>query len=398
MRILYALNTFRPHIDGVSISIERQATGMADRGHSVAIVAPSPTFTNYVETGQRYCLYRLRAIPVHTSRRLLPLLSRRGVEWALRDFRPDAVVVSVPFLLSRTVGDVARVRGYPVVGITSMMPEWFYYNLVPLRPVTRFLNGSLWRLITDYYNRCDHVVGVTATALKFLSDHGLRRPASVISNGVPLDVFHPRPRDERLARSLGIPKKPTVLYLGRLDAEKCMDVWVQAIPRVLQKIDAHFIIGGDGTERTMLERMVRDLGVAPFVSFVGFRSDDEYPSVFSLADVFAISSPVELQSIVTLEAAASGLPIVAASAGALPELVQDGVNGRLFAASDAGGMADAIVDVLADAPRRQGMGVAARLIATQHDICASLNRYEDVYERVVGQRVVVPRRAAHVLG
>jgi len=399
MRILYALNTFRPHIDGVCVSIERQAIGLASRGHAVAIVAPSPTFRDDVEDGPGYRLYRLRAVSIDGSRRRrLPLLSGHGVTSALREFQPDAVVVGVPFLLSRTVGQMARSQGYPVIGITSMMPEWFYYNVTPFRPVARLLNRSLWRWITNYYNQCDHVVGVTATALKFLTDHGLNRPASVISNGVPLDVFAPRPRDRELATRLGIPPKPTVLYVGRLDAEKCMHVLVQAVRRVRERVDAHFIIGGEGTERLALEREVASLGLAPFVSFVGFLPEDEYPSIFSLADVFAISSPVELQSIVTLEAAASGLPIVAARAGALPELVHDGENGRLFTAADPRAMADAIVDVLLDSARRHALGDAARLVAAQHDFGVTLDRYERLYERVACQRVVAPRTAAQAIG
>lgn len=392
MRILYALNSFRPQIDGVSVSIERQATGLAARGHAVAVVAPSPTFADYVETDPRFRLYWLRAVHVDASRRRIPVLSGRGVGEALRDFQPDIVVVSVPFLLSRTVSTIARARGYRVVGVTSMMPEWFYYNLTVFRPLVRALQHGLWRLITSYYNQCDHVVGVTATALRFLRDHGLSRPSSVISNGVPLDVFRPRPRAEGLARRLGIPNKPTVLYTGRLDAEKCMSIWVRAIPRILDRLDAHFVIGGEGTERPHLERLAQGLGVASHVSFIGFRPDDEYPAVFSLADVFAISSPVELQSIVTLEAAASGLPIVAVRAGALPELVRDGENGRLFTLNDPADLAASVIDVLSDSDRRRAMGEEARRTATQHDFARSLDQYERLYEELLCREVGVPSR------
>lgn len=394
MRILYALNTFRPHIDGVSVSIERQATSLAARGYDVAIVAPSSTFTSSVESVAGYRLYRVRAMPIDGARHRVPILPGQGARWALHDFQPDTVVVSVPFLLSRAVCQIAHAQRYPLVGITSMMPEWFYYNVAPCRPLARILNHGLWRLITSYYNRCDHVVGVTGTALKLLTDHGLRRPSSVISNGVSLQVFAPRGRDEDLARRLGIPRKPTVLYVGRLDAEKCMQVWVNAIPRILEHVDAHFIIGGDGAERASLEQMVDRLGITSRVSFVGFLSEEQYPSIFSLADVFAISSPVELQSIVTLEAAASGLPIVAAKAGALPEFVHDGENGRLFAASDPTGMAGAVVELLRDPIRRKALGDGARRGANRHDFALTIEGYERLFERVGRVTPLVPESAA----
>jgi len=398
MRILYALNTFRPHIDGVSISIERQASGLASRGHDVAVVAPSPSFADSVESVDGYRVYRVRALAIDGAHHRVPILPGRAATWALNDFLPNTVVVSVPFLLSRAVCHIAHAQGYPIVGITSMMPEWFYYNVAPIRPLARLINDSLWRLITRYYNRCDHVVGVTGTALKFLVDHGLRRPSSVISNGVPLHVFAPRPRDDELARLLGIPRKPTVLYVGRLDAEKCMRVWVRAIPHVLDRIDAHFIIGGDGTERASLEQMVNRLGIASRVTFIGFLRPDQYPSIFSLADVFAISSPVELQSIVTLEAAASGLPIVAARAGALPELVLEGENGCLFTASDPVDMARAVVQVLGNPTQREAFGAGALRAAKRHDFARTLDGYEQLFERVGCETLRVSETAAPAIG
>ncbi len=390
MRILFALNTFRPYIDGVGVSIERQAIGLASRGHQIAIVAPSERLTSYVESTPAYRVYRVRAVSVAGQHRRVPLLPGRGVARALHDFRPDAVVVSLPFLLSRATWHAARDRGYPLVGITSMMPEWFFYNLGTLRPFARLLRDGLWRLITDYYNRCDHVVGVTETALGFLLRHGLRQPASVISNGVPLDLFHPRPRDGRLAARWRLPDKPTVLYTGRLDAEKCMAVWIRAIPRVRERIDAHFVVGGDGGERRALESLASHLGVSQAVSFVGFQPDADYPHLFSLADVFAITSPAELQSVVTLEAAASGLPIVAARAGALPELVREGTNGHLFPVGDVDQLASAIVDVLSNEGRRRAMGTASRQIAAEHSLERTLDRFEWLYQEVVDLRASRP--------
>jgi glycosyltransferase involved in cell wall biosynthesis len=385
MRILFALNTFRPYIDGVGVTVERQAIGLASRGHEVGIIAPSPTSRSYVETTTTYRVYRCRSVPFGAPYRRVAWLPGAGVERALGDFRPDLAVVSLPFLLSRAVWGRARVHSVPLVGITSMMPEWVYYNFATVRSIAPLIDGYLWRWITDYYGQCDHVVGVSETALRLLTKRGLCTPASVISNGVQLDRFCPRPRDRQLAERLKLPNKLTILYAGRLDPEKCMDVWVRAIPRVLEQVDAHFVIGGEGTDRPALERQVSALGLSSSVTFVGFQRDDDYPSLFSLADVFAITSPSELQSVVTLEAAASGLPIIAVHAGALPELVRDGENGYLVPVGDSGGLALALTRVLLDPSRRYAMGVASRRIASPHDFRRSLDDYERLY-REVAQR------------
>ena len=123
MRILFALNAFRPLIDGVGISIERQANALADRGHQIAILAPATRFANTVDRFPNYRLYRFRAIPLPNRRQRMPLLPGPGVTRALDDFRPDVVVVNQPFLLSRATWHAARIRGIPLVGIISMMPK-----------------------------------------------------------------------------------------------------------------------------------------------------------------------------------------------------------------------------------------------------------------------------------
>ena len=386
MRILYALNAFRPLIDGVTISIERQALGLVARGHAVAIVAPGSSFSDYTEVGPGYRIYRLRAISVAGQRRRVSLLPSRAIAAALADFQPDVVVVSAPFLLSRAMRESAHRHGYPVVGITSVMPEWFDYNVGPIRPLGRLFRDGLWRVITAYYNRCDHVVAVTRTALRYLTDHGLRRPASVISNGVPIDRFRPRKRQDELARRLGIPEKPTVLYTGRLDPEKCMDVWMRAVPRVRRMLDAHFVIGGDGVMRRGLERMAERAGIRHAVTFVGFLPDEDYAEIFSLADVFAITSPVELQSVVILEAAASGLPVVGVRAGALPEFIRQGENGCLVAPGDDSALAEALIELLSRPADRLRMGQAARAAALTHDLDHTIDQYERLYSAIARPR------------
>jgi glycosyltransferase involved in cell wall biosynthesis len=385
MRILLSLNTARPHIDGVGISLERHAYGLARRGHAVALVAPAPRIASYDESVGGYRAYRIRTVPYDAHHRRFPLFPDGPIERALRDFRPEVVVVSLPFLVSRATWRVARRHGLPVVGITSVMPEWFYYNVPFVQPVARLLEGPIWRYIASYYNNCDHVVGVSETALRLLRDRGLNRPATVISNGVPTSKFLPRPADRGLAAKLSLPMKPTILYAGRLDAEKCVDVLIRAIPRVLAAVDAHFIIGGDGGDRRSLEEMALRLGVAKSISFVGFLPDDVYVRLFSLADAFAIASPAELQSVVTLEAMASGLPIVAAKAGALPDLVVPGLNGFLFPQGDHETLAKALQRVLLDRDTRRRMGEASRQIALDHDLTLTLDRYEETYDAVVAR-------------
>lgn len=118
------------------------------------------------------------------------------------------------------------------------------------------------------------------------------------------------------------------------------------------------------------------------MSFLGFVPDETLPQVYAAGDVFAMPGVAELQSIATLEAMASGLPIVAADAMALPHLVRPGENGHLFQPGDVQELARHLGALLASPRLRATMGAASRSIALTHDHQASLTRFERIYQEV----------------
>jgi glycosyltransferase involved in cell wall biosynthesis len=119
-----------------------------------------------------------------------------------------------------------------------------------------------------------------------------------------------------------------------------------------------------------------------FVEFTGYVSDAELTEVYQSAALYAISSRVELQSISTLEAMASGLPVVAVDGGALPELVATGLNGTLVPAGDAQAFGRAIAEIILDPDRRNAMGRTSRLVAEGHSMTKMVGQYEDLFDRV----------------
>jgi glycosyltransferase involved in cell wall biosynthesis len=123
--------------------------------------------------------------------------------------------------------------------------------------------------------------------------------------------------------------------------------------------------------------------VAGRVRFLGFVPDDDLPGLYRLADVFAIASPAELQSLVTMAAMASGLPVVAVDAGALAELVHAGENGFLARPGRAGHVADCLGLLCRDRELRARMGKASARIIADHDRHLLLARWESIYRGLV---------------
>ena len=121
-----------------------------------------------------------------------------------------------------------------------------------------------------------------------------------------------------------------ILFVGRVTRRSRSTCCCARSPLLPAELDAKVEIVGGGDQKRNLEHLAAELGIADRVHFTGYVTDDELREAYHRASVLAMPSIAELQSIVTMEAMASALPVVAANAMALPHLVHDGENGYLF--------------------------------------------------------------------
>lgn len=128
---------------------------------------------------------------------------------------------------------------------------------------------------------------------------------------------------------------------------------------------------------------MQTLNLTEHITFTGYLSDVEYPLIYSLADCFVNPGTAELQSIVALEAIASGLPLLAAKAMALPELVKNGVNGYLFDPNDIETLSCYMVKILGNRALSEQMGRESRKLSQEHDIKRTTEQYEKLYQSMV---------------
>lgn len=185
------------------------------------------------------------------------------------------------------------------------------------------------------------------------------------------------------------PAAPILLHVGRLDADKCVDRLTQAAALAMTETDAHLLIVGDGTQKPALIKLCHSLGIAHRVHFPGFISAAEgLPELYRTADLFITTSETETQGIVLLEAAASGLPLVAVRASCIPEIVHDGVNGYLAQSGDLCGLGNAMRALLRDPRRAARLGEAGRVLAEQYKFASTVEAHEQFYRRLIKERRV----------
>jgi glycosyltransferase involved in cell wall biosynthesis len=177
------------------------------------------------------------------------------------------------------------------------------------------------------------------------------------------------------------PPRGHLFAAGRLHNQKGFDLVIDALTRLTARhpnLCLH--IAGTGQEEAALRRQARRLGVAARLRFLGMLTQDEMQREISAASVVVVPSrTIEGFSLVALEAAHLGRPVVATQVGGLPETVEDGLTGVLVPPDDADQLATAIGGLLADHTRAIDMGEQARRRATRFDVAWCVAAYADVY-------------------
>ncbi len=219
----------------------------------------------------------------------------------------------------------------------------------------------LERPIPSIYARVPVVAVSRSTALD-LEERGLSpERIQVIPNGVDVSGLSPAPPGGRFPH-------PTLLYLGRLQRYKRVDLVLQAVARLRnQGVGVRLLVGGKGEHRGALEDLRDRLGLADRVEFLGFVSEEEKLALLQRAWIHVLTSPKEGWGISVLEAAACGTPSVASDSPGLRDSVRDGETGLLVPHGDVGALAEALARLVEERPAREAMGERARSWATEHE-------------------------------
>lgn len=383
MKILIASDLHYPTINGVATFARNLAKGLADHGHEVLVIAPSQTGKKCKEVDGNHVIVRTVSVPFPFYQNYrISLSPNREVKKIIDDFDPDVIHIQMLMGIGQAAMRFGNKLGIPIVSTNHAMPENLMDNLKLLAPVSRPINYIIKAYGARFHSKADFVTLPTQSAIDMFGAEGLITvPMKAVSNGIDLSRFKPGKVPAELYEKFNIPKdRPIVSYIGRLDAEKHMPVLIRAFSRVQTTMpDIHMVIVGDGTERTILQTMVKELGLEDKITLTGRVSDEDLEQLHRIGTVFCMPSPAELQSIATLEAMASGQPVVAVDAGALKELCQDQRNGYLCEQDDDVMIADGITAILSDPQLRTKMSKESLAIANTHDLQTSLKQFEEIY-------------------
>ncbi|TQO21148.1 glycosyltransferase involved in cell wall biosynthesis [Rhodoglobus vestalii] len=380
LRILIGADTFWPQINGAATFIARLAAGLAERGHDVHIVAPSYSnekLGQMVEEheGQKMTLHRVYSWkwPGHPWLRfMLPWRVMHNSRIILDRVKPDVIHFQSHIVIGRGMTLEGSKRGIRLVGTNHFMPE----NLLDHAfIIPRFLRKKAvrmgWAAAGRSFGRAGRVTTPTRRAADYLEENTLVRDVISVSCGINADGYNGNlePKPENL-----------IVFLGRLSDEKQIDRLIRAVAILDPALDAKLEIVGGGELEGKLRALVTSLGLDDRVTLTGFVDQDQLRDALQRGSVFAMPSVAELQSISTMEAMASGLPVVAANAMALPHLVHDGENGFLFEPGNVEDLAEKLTRVLTmSADEVLAFKKESLAIVAAHDIQRTLDTFESLY-------------------
>lgn len=389
MRILIANETYPPNLNGSATFTQRLAQNLTKRGHIVSVIAPGLKFGDHLEVDNcRVTIHRVRSLPVKMVHPNFRVIAKPDiyptVRKIIKDFKPDVIHIQNHFSLGRACLKASEKMNIPIVGTNHFMPD----NLVQFAP--NFLENAMvrvmWKDFLRVYNKLDYVTAPSKAAVKMLEDVGYGKKAEVVSNGMEFDKFKKRPVSETLLKKYKLSKNvPTFLSVGRIEKDKNLDVVIEAFAVYLKKYEGQLILVGNGKFEKEFKKLAVLLGVDDKVVFTGKISDKAVQEIYSLADVYIGAGTAELQGLSVMEGMASGLPVLAVNAVALPELVKDDVNGYLFEL-DVKDLAEKMERILKDKKRLERMAEKSLEIIDEHNVEKTMDKFECIYKKVISEK------------
>jgi glycosyltransferase involved in cell wall biosynthesis len=397
MHILMLSHGYAPTISGVTVVAQKLARAMVNRGHKVTVVAGSDRYRPYRHNDRGVEVVRVRSIAnPFWKEGPLPILRSQGLRELVATVKPDIIHTHDSGLLTWPLFGIEQDCDLPHLLTCHYVPR-FITNYIELGSrIDKLAELLAWKYTIQMVNHFDRVVFPTRTHEQNFLQHGLLRPSSVISNGIDIDRYRPEElSDPNLQDRYSLPARPRILFVGRMAKDKRLDLLIRAMPQVWRAAQGQLILVGRGGEQAALRLLARELGVDHAVHFLGFVPEQDLPVLYRQSDLFAIASECEVQSIPTIQAAASGLPIVGVRAGALPELIESERNGFLIPPGDVEHFGEALVRILSDRQRARSMGSASLAIGRRHSESLTLDAYEALYRQVLSDDDLIlnPERA-----
>ncbi|MEP7162435.1 MAG: glycosyltransferase [Candidatus Moraniibacteriota bacterium] len=391
MKIAVYSDNFYPELSGISDSIIESAEELSGLGHDLCIHAPRYAKKDFdrshVPSAEKKIGFNIEIrrffafpypAPTKQGRMVLPTFLR----WlSMRKKRPDIIHTHLFFGVGFEALAASFFLRAPLIG-TNHTPLTEFLQYSPLQGP--LLQRLALRFVSWYYNHCDFVTAPSQGILNEMRHYGFHKPSRVISNPINLEHFFPFSRGEHIELKKTFGLSPfALLYTGRLAPEKHIDDILHAVALLKDRIpELGLAITGHGEAEGSLRALAQELGIEARVKFFGTVSVEDYARIYRAADVFAIMSTAETQSLSMMKAMATGIPVIGARARGLAEYITP-ENGSLVEPGDTKTLSEKILFLYQNPEERQRLGVGGLETVKRFSRAKIAHAWQELYKEVI---------------
>jgi glycosyltransferase involved in cell wall biosynthesis len=382
MRIAFFTNCYKPLINGVVTSIVYLKEAYEKKGHQIYIFAPK--VEDYID--QEKNIFRYRSINL-TNKVKYPIaipLSFKAKK-VITEFNPDLIHIHHPFVLSSVAIMYSKQLGIPKILTIHTQYDQYAYYVAPLPQ--KLTQEVIKKIVSNLADKTDCIVTPSESMKALIKNYGMKNRIEVIPNAIKLSTFREKNELECLKISKRFNLKEDekiILFVGRVATEKSIDKIIKALGIIKKHgiSKTKLLIVGNGPARDELTHLVQALGVEEEVIFCGEVNYEEIRYYYKIADVFTMASASESFGIVTIEALASGLPVLAVKAPGAMDILTDGFDG-LLTDDNIEHFAKALEKIIRDPELRERLSKGALKTSTKYSINIISERMLNLYREII---------------
>ncbi|MCM3130276.1 glycosyltransferase family 4 protein [Paenibacillus provencensis] len=389
MRIAIFTDTFLPEVNGVANTLGKWVEYLRARSIPVLVFAPQHGSLLNTEGGHVERFFSLPLIFYPECKLALP--GRMRTERILHNFQPTLIHVATPAALGLLGAGYAAKHGVPLVASYHTHFDQYlkHYKLA-------WMEQALWKYMQWFHRNCERIYAPSESTKLKLEEKGMKQ-VEIWSRGIDAQQFRPVVSAEErasLLRNRGLdPELTYMLYVGRLAPEKNIEHLINSyasLPsRILDK--SRLLIAGDGPLYGLSPSISHSL-TEEHIKWLGYLRGNELRDIYALSDLFVFPSSTETFGNVILEAMASGLPVIAASAGGVLDIIEHEKTGILCPPEDHSSIVNSIIRLydhpelsksLAEAGRkysleRSWVPIFDHLLSSYDEVIVEFNSKEDM--------------------
>jgi len=386
MRIAIFSDVFYPELSGISDSLIFLAKELASMGHEMRFYVPNYSVRDYaiaglkpaeLNLGSNISFKRLFSIPYLTGTKQGRLVIPSPLFlFDIKKFNPDIIHTQLFFGAGIDALMASAILKKPIIG-TNHTAVTEFVKFSPLKG--GWISRLALRYVNWYYGKCALTTAPSRSVIDEMKFYGFEKESHVISNPVDTGTFAPINDKKKFKKKFGLGDY-VVVHAGRLSHERKISVIIEALQLVKKRFPgAELAIAGRGIAENEFKSHAEKLGIKSSVKFLGFLDQRTLNEAYNASEIFAIASTSDTQSMVMMQAMASGLPVIGVKARALPEYINR-KNGILIEPDDQEALAKKILFLFKNPEKRKELGAGAREFSLNFSSKNIAESWEKIYE------------------